>query len=78
MQFDRLSDGISLAFGRNQKALADATARLSSGLRINTAADDPSGLAIAAIVIGFISLVLGIIISISVFASLGAAMNTYN
>ena len=47
MQFDRLSDGLSLAFGRNQKALADATARLSSGLRINTAADDPSGLAIA-------------------------------
>ncbi len=47
MQFDRLSDGISLEFGRNQKALADATARLSSGLRINTAADDPSGLAIA-------------------------------
>ncbi|MEA2663969.1 MAG: flagellin [Candidatus Eremiobacteraeota bacterium] len=47
MQFDRLSDGISLAFGRNQKALADATARLSSGLRITTAADDPSGLAIA-------------------------------
>lgn len=47
MQFDRLSDGISLTFGRNQKALADATARLSSGLRINTAADDPSGLAIA-------------------------------
>jgi flagellin len=47
MQFDRLSDGISLAFGRNQKALADATARLSSGLRINPAADDPSGLAIA-------------------------------
>ncbi len=47
MQFDRLSDGISLAFGRNQKALADTTARLSSGLRINTAADDPSGLAIA-------------------------------
>jgi flagellin len=47
MQFDRLSDGISLAFGRTQKALADATARLSSGLRITTAADDPSGLAIA-------------------------------
>ncbi len=47
MQFDRLSDGLSLAFGRNQKALADSTARLSSGLRINTAADDPSGLAIA-------------------------------
>lgn len=47
MQFDRLSDGLSLAFGRNQQALADSTARLSSGLRINTAADDPSGLAIA-------------------------------
>lgn len=47
MQFDRLSDGLSLAFGRNQKALTDATARLSSGLRITTAADDPSGLAIA-------------------------------
>ena len=47
MQLDRLSDGLSLAFGRNQKALADASTRLSSGLRINTAADDPSGLAIA-------------------------------
>ena len=47
MQFDRLGDGLSLAFGRDQKALADATARLSSGLRITTAADDPSGLAIA-------------------------------
>ena len=51
MQFDRLSDGLSLAFGRNQKALADSTARLSSGLRINTAADDPSGLAIASLCI---------------------------
>jgi flagellin len=47
MQFDRLSDGLSLAFGRIQTALADATAKLSSGLRINSAADDPSGLAIA-------------------------------
>ena len=47
MQLDRLSDGVSLEMGRTQKALGDATARLSSGLRINTAADDPSGLAIA-------------------------------
>ncbi len=47
MQFDRLSDGLSLAMGGTQAALADATAKLSSGLRINTAADDPSGLAIA-------------------------------
>ncbi len=31
----------------NQAALASSTAKLSSGLRINTAADDPSGLAIA-------------------------------
>ncbi len=47
MQLDRLGDGVSLAMGRTQKALGDAAARLSSGLRINTAADDPSGLAIA-------------------------------
>jgi flagellin len=47
MQLDRLSDGVSLAMGRTQKSLGDAAARLSSGLRINTAADDPSGLAIA-------------------------------
>ena len=32
---------------RNQAALSTSTARLSSGLRINSAADDPSGLAIS-------------------------------
>jgi len=46
--------------------------------QIKRTGEQGRGLAIAAIVIGFISLVLGIIISISVFASLGAAMNTYN
>ena len=36
-----------LAGARTQSALRTETARLASGLRINTAADDPSGLAIA-------------------------------
>src|ERR1700736_2544793 len=35
------------AGARTQSALRTETARLASGLRINTAADDPSGLAIA-------------------------------
>ena len=39
---------VALSAGvRTQRALADDTRRLASGLRINTAADDPSGLAIA-------------------------------
>ena len=33
--------------GRNQQNLANSVKQLSSGLRINSAADDPSGLAIA-------------------------------
>jgi flagellin len=36
-----------LAIGRTQSDLATATSRLASGLRVQTAADDPSGLAIA-------------------------------
>ena len=40
--------GLALSAGlRTQTALRSETQRLSSGLRINTAADDPSGLAIA-------------------------------
>jgi flagellin len=42
-----LSNQASLNLNRNQSALGVAVQRLSSGLRINTAADDPSGLAIA-------------------------------
>jgi flagellin len=38
----------SAALNRSNKALQTATNRLSSGLRINTAADDPTGLANAA------------------------------
>jgi flagellin len=38
----------SAALNRSNKALQTATNRLSSGLRINTAADDPSGLVDAA------------------------------
>ena len=40
-------DFVSLAFNRNQSGLSDATRRLSSGLRIQYASDDPSGLAIS-------------------------------
>lgn len=40
-------DYVSLAFDRTQGGLATATRRLASGLRIQSAADDPSGLAIA-------------------------------
>jgi flagellin len=42
-----LSNSVQLNLNRNQSALQTAVTRLSSGLRINTAADDPSGLAIA-------------------------------
>jgi flagellin len=42
-----LSD-LALSAGlKTQRSLADDTRRLASGLRVNTAADDPSGLAIA-------------------------------
>jgi flagellin len=42
-----LANSASLNLNRNQEALGKAVTSLSSGLRINTAADDPSGLAIA-------------------------------
>src|SRR6202165_6034137 len=42
-----LANQVSLNLNRNQGSLGVAVQRLSSGLRINTAADDPSGLAIA-------------------------------
>jgi flagellin len=42
-----LANEASLNLNRNQDALKSAVTKLSSGLRINTAADDPSGLAIA-------------------------------
>jgi len=42
-----LANSVSLNLNRNQGLLQTAVTRLSSGLRINTAADDPSGLAIA-------------------------------
>ena len=42
-----LANSVSLNLNRNQAALGTAVTDLSSGLRINTAADDPSGLAIA-------------------------------
>jgi len=42
-----LADAASLNLNRNQGMLQTAVTRLSSGLRINTAADDPSGMAIA-------------------------------
>jgi len=42
-----LANQVSLNLNRNQQALGTAVTDLSSGLRINTAADDPSGLAIA-------------------------------
>src|SRR6202011_3808781 len=42
-----LANSAGLNLNRNQGALHTAVTRLSSGLRINTAADDPSGLAIA-------------------------------
>ena len=42
-----LANEASLNLNRNQDLLKSAVSKLSSGLRINTAADDPSGLAIA-------------------------------
>ena len=42
-----LGGALDLAQGRTQSALQKSVTRLSSGLRVNTAADDPSGLAIA-------------------------------
>jgi len=42
-----LANEASLNLNRNQDMLKSAVTKLSSGLRINTAADDPSGLAIA-------------------------------
>src|SRR5690242_20366233 len=42
-----LANSVSLNLNRNQGMLGTAVTRLSSGLRINSAADDPSGLAIA-------------------------------
>jgi len=42
-----LANNVSLNLNKNQEALRTSVTRLSSGLRINTAADDPSGLAIA-------------------------------
>src|SRR5476649_1790647 len=47
MDIRGFGDIISLAQGRTQTALNADVTRLSSGLRINTSADDPSGLAIA-------------------------------
>ena len=42
-----LANAASLNLNRNQSLLQNTVTKLSSGLRINTAADDPSGLAIA-------------------------------
>ncbi len=42
-----LANSAQLNLNRNQQSLQTEVTRLSSGLRINTAADDPSGLAIA-------------------------------
>jgi flagellin len=42
-----LANSVALNLNKNQDSLASSVTKLSSGLRINTAADDPSGLAIA-------------------------------
>ena len=42
-----LANNVQLNLDRNQASLKNTVTQLSSGLRINTAADDPSGLAIA-------------------------------
>lgn len=42
-----LANTANLNLSKNQQALSTSVNRLSSGLRINTAADDPSGLAIS-------------------------------
>jgi peptidyl-prolyl cis-trans isomerase B (cyclophilin B) len=46
--------------------------------QIKRTGEQGRGLALAAIIIGFVSIVLGIIISIAVFASLGSAVNNYS
>lgn len=42
-----LANNVQYNLDKNQDALKSVTTQLSSGLRVNTAADDPSGLAIA-------------------------------
>ncbi len=42
-----LANNVQLNLNRNQESLQNVVTQLSSGLRINTAADDPSGLAIS-------------------------------
>ncbi len=42
-----LANSVALNLNKNQGSLQSSVTKLSSGLRINTAADDPSGLAIA-------------------------------
>jgi flagellin len=42
-----LANSVALNLNKNQQSLQSSVTKLSSGLRINTAADDPSGLAIA-------------------------------
>jgi flagellin len=42
-----LANSVALNLNKNQSSLQTSVTKLSSGLRINTAADDPSGLAIA-------------------------------
>ena len=42
-----LSDRVTLAMGQTQSALQTSVQRLSSGLRVSSAIDDPSGLAIS-------------------------------
>src|SRR5579875_2082460 len=42
-----LANAVTLNLNRNQAKLLTVVSQLSSGLRVNTAADDPSGLAIA-------------------------------
>ncbi|HEV7179751.1 MAG TPA: flagellin, partial [Candidatus Baltobacteraceae bacterium] len=42
-----LANNVQLNLNRNQESLKNTVNQLSSGLRINNASDDPSGLAIA-------------------------------
>ncbi|HTU83321.1 MAG TPA: flagellin, partial [Candidatus Acidoferrales bacterium] len=42
-----LANSVQLNLDNNQNQLQNVVTQLSSGLRINTAADDPSGLAIS-------------------------------
>ena len=46
--------------------------------QIKRTGEQGRGLALAAIIIGFVSLALGIIFGVIFFASLGAAMSNYN